>query len=200
MRAVFQGQEAQEPLNPQKLVGQAFAGRSQGHPPDYLPDTNGVRPLPAVAPRDPRTQELEDHVAHFLLWRKTQRALDESDFHMKCSRICHFNMPQGESWGRGKAPSELGDLKVRFSSLSLCPELFRETGEERQQTALFLVKIKNDPPASLENIPPVSRCGWEQVSAPLPSTARSWPQLGGMSIGAARVSGLGGLKHRCQTW
>lgn len=32
---------------------------------------------------------------------ETQRARTESDFPMECSRTCHFNMPQGESWARG---------------------------------------------------------------------------------------------------
>lgn len=34
------------------------------------------------------------------------------------------------------------DLKVRFSSLWLCPEFFPRREEERKQTALFSVKIK----------------------------------------------------------
>lgn len=32
-----------------------------------------------------------------------ERALTESVFPTECSRTCHFNMPQGESWGRGNS-------------------------------------------------------------------------------------------------
>lgn len=164
MRTVPKGKELRSPRALRSLWSGLCWSRS--YPAGYLPTQRDEAPASRGAQGTPDTQ----NTAHFLLWRKTQRALDESNFHMKCFRTCHFNMPQGESRGRGKALSELCYLKVRFSSLSLCPELFRDRRGETTDRTVFSHN-KNDQPASLENIPPASRCGWERVSAPLPSVS-----------------------------
>lgn len=59
MHTGFQGQEAQELLSPRKPVGLAFPGHGATHQTSFL--TVGT-------PRDSRTQETEDNLAHFLLW------------------------------------------------------------------------------------------------------------------------------------
>lgn len=89
-------------LRPQRPVGQASAYRRATHQTICFSHKQGEVPASGGPEGPPDTGSRRQRGSPaFVEHMETQRVLTESDFPMECSRTCHFNMSQGESWGRG---------------------------------------------------------------------------------------------------